>query len=122
MIIDHHECARRALCSSDHMRKMMLNGEAPGTKVGRRWIVAEELFQQWIEERCRANVSTVGCIHSNVELRAQLRDADHTFPMIYHDDFSRKRAAAIVLGNDRVGSERELNDVRWVFNIQPVMN
>ena len=72
MIIDHHECARRALCSSDHMRKMMLNGEAPGTKVGRRWIVAEELFQQWIDERCRANLSKAGGIHNKQPLANRL--------------------------------------------------
>jgi hypothetical protein len=75
MIIDHHECARRALCSSDHMRKMMLNGEAPGTKVGRRWIVAEEIFQQWIDERCRANLSKVGGIHSKQTLAGRLQSS-----------------------------------------------
>ena len=54
MIIDHKEAARRAMCHPDTLRKMMAEGEAPGTKVGRRWIVSEEVFQQWIDSRCRS--------------------------------------------------------------------
>src|SRR3954469_5861562 len=50
--IDHKEAARRAMCHPDTLRKMMAEGEAPGTKVGRRWIVSEEVFQQWIDKRC----------------------------------------------------------------------
>lgn len=58
MIIDHKEAARRALCHPDTLRKMMADGEAPGTKVGRRWIVSEEVFQEWIDKRCRSTDET----------------------------------------------------------------
>lgn len=58
VIIDHKEAARRALCHPDTLRKMMADGEAPGTKVGRRWIVSEEVFQEWIDKRCRSTDET----------------------------------------------------------------
>ncbi len=54
MIIDHKEAAKLALCHPDTIRKMMASGEAPGTKVGRRWIVSLEVFDKWIEARCRS--------------------------------------------------------------------
>lgn len=54
MNIDHFEAARRVSCHPDTMRKMMASGEAPGTKIGRGWIVDEEIFQEWVNNRCRS--------------------------------------------------------------------
>lgn len=46
------QAAERAGCHQETLRRMMKDGEAPGTKIGRAWIVSEELFQQWINNRC----------------------------------------------------------------------
>jgi excisionase family DNA binding protein len=51
MNIDFKEAARRSGCSPDHMRKLMKAGKAPGTKIGRSWIVPEEIFQEWLGTR-----------------------------------------------------------------------
>lgn len=49
-----NQAADRAGCSPDHLRKMMKARLAPGTKIGRNWIVPEEVLQQWIDQRCRS--------------------------------------------------------------------
>lgn len=46
------EASTRAQCHPDTLRKLMATGEAPGTKIGRGWVVSEELLQQWIDSRC----------------------------------------------------------------------
>ena len=51
MNITYKEAARRAGCSANHMRRLMKAGKAPGTKIGRGWIVPESLFSEWIETR-----------------------------------------------------------------------
>lgn len=50
--LDIHQAAELAHCSPDHMRKLMKSGDAPGTKIGRAWVVSSAVFQKWLDDRC----------------------------------------------------------------------
>src|SRR5581483_1214208 len=50
--LDVHQAAAEAKCHPDTLRKMAKAGEVPACKIGRAWVFAEELFQQWINARC----------------------------------------------------------------------
>lgn len=51
--LDVHEAAALAKCHPDTMRRLMKAGEVPGCKVGRAWVVSENEFQKWLDNRCR---------------------------------------------------------------------
>jgi 5-methylcytosine-specific restriction endonuclease McrA len=51
--LDIHEAAALARCHPDTMRKMMKSGEAPGTKIGRAWVVTQPLFENWLNGEWR---------------------------------------------------------------------
>lgn len=52
MNLDLEEAARRANCHPDTLAEKLRSGEAPGTKIGRAWVIPEELLQEWINARC----------------------------------------------------------------------
>src|SRR5256885_346958 len=48
------EAARLARCHPDTLRKLAAAREVPGTKVGREWVFSAQLFQEWLDNRCRS--------------------------------------------------------------------
>jgi excisionase family DNA binding protein len=51
------EAADIAKVHRDTLRKMAAKGEAPATKIGRRWIFPVHLFDSWIENKCLSTVA-----------------------------------------------------------------
>ncbi|MEX0733304.1 MAG: helix-turn-helix domain-containing protein [Steroidobacteraceae bacterium] len=74
-VLTYREAAAIAKCHPDTLRKLMKVGEAPGTKIGRRWIVPRGLLLQWIDERCRRLSAYSGDILDESALAARLRAA-----------------------------------------------
>jgi len=58
--LDVLEAAALAKVHPDTMRRMMRSGEAPGAKIGRAWVVTEEQFQKWMEDKCRSTSAAPG--------------------------------------------------------------
>ena len=52
MNLDVNQAAAEAKCHPDTLRKMAKAGEAPGCKIGRKWLFPADLFQDWIKSRC----------------------------------------------------------------------
>ncbi len=52
MNLDVHEAAAEAKCHPDTLRKMAKAGEAPGCKIGRKWVFPADLFNDWIKSKC----------------------------------------------------------------------
>ena len=74
--LDIHEAAALAKCHPDTMRKLMKAGEAPGTKVGRAWVVLTEEFEKWLGDKCRStNASPVESGGSGLAARLARRRA-----------------------------------------------
>src|SRR5213082_239775 len=48
------DAAKLARCHPDTLRKLACAGVVPATKVGRPWLFPAQLFNEWIENRCRS--------------------------------------------------------------------
>lgn len=46
------QAAALAKCHPDTLRQMMKDRKAPGTKIGRAWVVTESKFLAWLDSRC----------------------------------------------------------------------
>lgn len=52
--LDLQKAAALANCHPNTLRQMMKDGEAPGTKIGRAWVVTESTFMAWLDRRCQS--------------------------------------------------------------------
>jgi excisionase family DNA binding protein len=50
--------AKRLSIDVKVLRAMAARGDVPATKLGKVWIFDEDLLDEWLRERCRANIRT----------------------------------------------------------------
>lgn len=64
MNLDVHQAAAQAQCHPDTLRKMAKAGEAPGCKVGRKWIFPADLFEAWIKDKVKEQCLSTNAVMS----------------------------------------------------------